>query len=544
MSFEPRTSPTLVISAAEQKRIDRLAFAGGVDERLLMESAGNSVVRQVLRHFSGSLPSGSFAVIAGKGGNGGDAVVAALGLGEAGCDVQTYLAFPPDRMTPAAAFHAHTLIERFASNVYVLPENLSDLQSALAPPLRSADCVIDGLLGSGTTRPAVGRVAAIIEAINRASGTVVAIDLPSGILADGAEPAGPTVDADITVAMHFLKPSHVLYPARQACGRIRIADVAYPEHVLAAVHATAVVPGLEALRSSLPERPATAHKGSFGRVLVVAGSRGLTGAAILCCRAALRTGAGMVTLACPASLEPIFETTLPEVITVALPDRDGIVASVETTRFRDLVATADALAVGPGLSRHPALAPIIERLVAEVPVPLVLDADGLWPFGGHPERIAHAQGERVLTPHTGELSRLVDLSAVEIEDARLEIVREVAGIAAATVVLKGAPTVVSSPVPDPDGTTLVALTGNHGLATGGSGDVLTGLIAGLLAQKVAPCDAAYLGAYVHGSCADRYAKTRSARSLLPSDLILLLPHVLYELEHGRTDGIDPQETRG
>ncbi len=538
MNFELGTSPTLVVSAAEQKRIDQLAFASGVAERCLMNSAGQSAARYVLRHVVDSLSSNSFVVIAGTGGNGGDAVVAALALSTAGHVVETYLAVPPERMTPAAAFHARKLIERMPNNVHVLSESLSDLQSTLAAALQMSSCVIDGLFGSGTTRPASGRFAAIIDAVNQAPGTVVAIDLPSGILADQGARPGPAIDADYTVAMGFLKPAHILYPARRACGRVGVADVPYPEHVLADVKPIAVVPGDVALRSFLPDRPETAHKGCFGHVLVVAGSRGLTGAAIFCCRAALRAGAGLVTLACPASLEPVFEATLPEVITVALPDRDGILVSVETVRFRDLLTTVDAVAVGPGLSRHPSLTPIIERLVAEVPVPLVLDADGLWPYGAHPERIANAQGDRILTPHPGEMSHLLDLSVDEIEDARLEIAHEAARTAHATVVLKGVPTVISSPTAGPREATLVTLGGNPGLATGGSGDVLTGLIAGLVGQGIPAHEAACLGAYLHASCADKYSETQSARSLVPSDLIVLLPKVLYDLEHGHPIGTD------
>ncbi|MBN1858368.1 NAD(P)H-hydrate dehydratase [Candidatus Bipolaricaulota bacterium] len=537
-------SPTPVVSAAEQKRIDQLALGAGVAEISLMKSAGESAARYVLGHVGGMSSPRAFAVIAGAGGNGGDAAVVALALLEAGHAVETYLASPPEQMTRGAGFHVGRLIERAPDHVHVLADDVSDLQDTLVAALRSTSCVIDGLFGSGIRRPATGRFEAIIDAVNQAPSTIFSLDLPSGIPADCGTLIGPAITADHTVAMHFLKPAHILYPARGLCGRIGIACVAYPEHVLAAVDPIAVVPGLETLVSFLPERPETAHKGRFGHVLVVAGSRGLTGAAILCCRAALRAGAGLVTLACPGSLEPVFETTLPEVITVPLPERDGVLVSVETARFRDVLATADALAVGPGLSRHPSLAPIVARLVTEVRVPLVLDADGLWPFGAHPERIAHAQGERILTPHPGEMSRLLDLSIEEIEDARLEIAHEAARTAQATVVLKGVPTVISAPALEPGGQTLVTLAGNHGLATGGSGDVLTGLIAGLVAQRIPPRNAACLGVYVHGASADKYAETRSARSLLPSDVIALLPEIFFDLEPSQRPRLGRKKTCG
>ncbi len=541
MNFRMRPASTPVVTAAEQKRIDNRAFAGGVPERSLMESAGRSAADYILREFVETLPTKTFAVIAGSGGNGGDAVVVARLLFEAGYTVETYLAVPPENMSKAAAFHARELIGRTPGNVHRLADSPTELSLMLDPELRSAGCIVDGLFGSGTSRPACGRFAAIIDAVNRSPAKVISLDLPSGIRADGGVLDGPAVVADETVAMHFLKPANVLYPARQRCGRITVIEVAYPEQVAADVRPIAVVPGLKTLRAQLPERPPTGHKGRFGRVLVLAGSRGMTGAAILCCRAALRAGAGTVTLACPASLEPVFETALPEVITAAVPDRDGTLAGVDTPRFRDLLDAADAMVVGPGLSRHPAVTPIVERLVAEVPVPLVLDADGLWPFRGRPERIARAEGERILTPHPGEMARLLDLPIEEIEDARWEIARETANISHATVVFKGVPTVISSPADAPPRLTMV---GNHGLASGGSGDVLTGLIAGLAAQKIPPRDAACLGAYLHAACADTYAETRSARSLLPSDVVEMLPHVLYSLEHGLPSLSNPPRVSG
>ena len=217
MNFRMRPGSTPIVTAAEQKRIDNRAFARGVPERSLMESAGRSAADYILREFAESLPTKTFAVIAGSGGNGGDAAVIARILFEAGYSVETYLAVSPEKMAVAAAFHTRELIERTPGNVHVLADNPTDVRRTLDPALRSAGCVIDGLFGSGTSRPAGGRFAAIIDAVNQVPGKVISLDLPSGIPADHGVLDGPAVTADETLAMHFLKPAHVLYPARRRC---------------------------------------------------------------------------------------------------------------------------------------------------------------------------------------------------------------------------------------------------------------------------------------------------------------------------------------
>ncbi|MGB2983336.1 MAG: NAD(P)H-hydrate dehydratase, partial [Candidatus Bipolaricaulia bacterium] len=271
---------------------------------------------------------------------------------------------------------------------------------------------------------------------------------------------------------------------------------------------------------------ADGHKGTFGRVLVVAGSIGMTGAAILCCRAALRAGAGLVTLATPRSLNGILEAALPEVITVPLPDEDGHVVNVDDERFAEALERSDVLAIGPGLSRAPKTGVVVRELVSRFAGPTILDADGIVAFGDSVDELRRAGGHLLLTPHPGELSALVGRSPDEIDADRIEVARAFARENGLALLLKGRPTMIGLP----NGTVYLNPTGNSGLATGGSGDVLTGLIAGFVAGGASLDDASILGAYVHGWAAEAYVRDRAERSLTPSDVIDLLPSVLREVE--------------
>jgi hydroxyethylthiazole kinase-like uncharacterized protein yjeF len=324
--------------------------------------------------------------------------------------------------------------------------------------------------------------------------------------------------------MAFLKPAHLLYPAAGRCGNTAVVDVAYPESVLRTAEPWARVCERTGIRSRLPARRPDGHKGTFGRVLVVAGSIGMTGAAIFCCRAALRAGAGLVHLAGPASLHPIFETALPEVITIPLPDEDGHVASIDDARLRGAMDRADAVAVGPGLSRAPKTLDAVRGIVGRFPGPIVVDADGLYAL--NEVEMAPLAGRAILTPHPGELGALMGESAEGIAAARRDRALSFSAEHEVVLVLKGRPTAIGLP----NGDVYLNPTGNDGLATGGSGDVLTGLIAGFAAGGASLADAALAGTYVHGLAAEVYARNRAPRALVPSDLLDLIPETLREVE--------------
>jgi hydroxyethylthiazole kinase-like uncharacterized protein yjeF len=505
-----------VLRAEDQRALDERAVASGVGQDALMESAGTSAAEWIL----GWLRPRRAAVLAGPGGNGGDGLVVARRLYEAGVDVEAFLLSPLSNCSSAVRRTAERLVAAGAGPVRPASAD------RLAASLERADCVVDGLFGSGLTRRLDGEALRIVERLNASDAKTVSLDLPSGVASDRGGTLGEAVRADVTLAMAFLKPAHLFYPAAGQCGNTAVVDVAYPASILRDAEPWARVCEAAAIRRRLPARRPDGHKGTFGRVLVVAGSIGMTGAAILCCRGVLRAGAGLVYLAGPASLDPVFEATLPEVLTIPLPDEEGHVASLESARLRDVMQQADVLAVGPGLSRAPAALDAVRTIVERFPGPVVLDADGLHALVGREDVPARLSGRSILTPHPGELGALTGGTPERIDAERRDVARAFAREHGVVLVLKGRPTAIGLP----EGDVYLNPTGNDGLATGGTGDVLTGLIAGFAAGGAPLADAALAGTYVHGLAAEIYARDRSARSLVPSDLIDRIPEALREVE--------------
>ncbi|UCF10328.1 MAG: NAD(P)H-hydrate dehydratase [Candidatus Bipolaricaulota bacterium] len=505
-----------VVTAAEQRRIDERAYEGGVERDALMESAGAAAARWVLdRHRPARV-----LLLTGPGGNGGDGLVAARHLHEAGVRVTCVALFPPAAGT-ATARMAQRLAEAGAPPLRTVGDRLKSLDGELG----ATDLVVDALFGCGATRPLAGGYREAVERLNDASVPVVSLDLPSGLDADRGAILGPSVAAETTLAMAFLKPAHVLHPAAARCGEVTILPVDYPPGAVREIEPWGIVPSRSTIRGLLPERAADGHKGTFGRLLVIAGSPGMAGAAILCCRAALRAGAGLVFLGVPEWLAPIVDVALPEVLTIPLPRRVPRAARRRTRALDEAIGRCDVLAIGPGLREDArtasAAAVILDRFAGTI----VVDA-GALPVIRDASRLERLAARVVLTPHPGEMARLTGRSTDGIAaDPRGSAV-EFARSRRCVLLLKGAPTIVASP----EGEAYINPTGHHGLATGGSGDVLTGLIAGLLAGGATPLDAALAGAYVHGTAAERFARHGAPRSTIPSDLIELLPGVLREVE--------------
>ncbi len=508
-----------VLSAAQIKELDRRSVEEGIPESTLMETAGGAVAEAIERRTA----IHKVVAIAGKGGNGGDALVAARRLYEMGIEVRAFTVAPLNDLVHLTKEKADLLYKATPGSVSAISEDLVAFEEALS----WADCVIDGLLGIGVDRPLQGRYEALVRAINRAQVIRVAVDLPSGLTADRGSLLGEAIKADLTVCMAAYKPAHLLYPAREFCGEIEVVPVGYPPRVKEEVLPIASVVERDWIHTHLPVRSPDGHKGAFGRVLIVAGSTGMSGAAILCAKGALRAGAGLVTLASPSVLNPILDVALPEVITIPLPDENGhLTEAAALDRLIPALDRADLLAVGPGLSRDPAVGLFVLDLLKRVEVPVVIDADGLFPLADHLDLLERLSGRAVLTPHPGELSRLLDRSSEEIDRDRIEVVRTFAREHGIVLLLKGRPTAIGTP----KGEVYLNPTGNTGLATGGSGDVLTGLIAGLMAGGATPTEGAILGAYLHGATADLLARDRAERSIIPSDLIDALPYAIAEVE--------------
>jgi len=387
--------------------------------------------------------------------------------------------------------------------------------------------VVDAIFGTGFEGEPRGLAAEAIEAVNRSGGVRVAVDIPSGVDATTAS-AALAVKADLTVTMGLCKRGHLFYPGKALTGELAVADIGISSQVVERAGLTASVPEADDIEDAVPVRPPDAHKWTCGHVACICGSTGLTGAAALTSEAALRIGAGLVTLAVPRSLNAIMEVKLTEVMTLPVDETPaGSFSLGALDALRGLVGRADCVALGPGLSLHPETVEVVRELIAGLDRPCVLDADGINAFTGRADLLTRLAFPLIITPHAGEAARLFGVDKSEIVSRRIDFVAEKARELRAVIVLKGAPTVVAGP----DGLTFINPTGNEGLATAGSGDVLTGIIAGLVAQGVHPRDAAYVGVYIHGECGDLLAHWRG-KGFLAGEIATRIPDVMRLMDRG------------
>jgi hydroxyethylthiazole kinase-like uncharacterized protein yjeF len=518
-----------LVTAAQMRELDRSTIEDlGVPSLVLMENAGRSTYQILRREFPDL--AGPVVVLAGRGNNGGDGFVVARYLANAGIPVTVFLLAARDQVQGDALVNLKILEGLDVEIVEILGE---DQLSAMGHRLSRAALLVDALLGTGLNSPVRGLLAQVINRINHVPPPVLAVDIPSGLSADTGEPLGATVEADVTVTYGFPKIGQIVPPGRDLVGRLWQVDISIPP----ALARDIPVEMAEAadMRELLPVRPFASHKGTFGHLVVVAGSEGKTGAATLSSEAGLLTGAGLVTAAVPASLNDILEVKLTEAMTLPLPEARGARALGEgaLAPLNDFLADKTAVALGPGLGTHPETQALVQTLVRECPLPMVVDADGLNALAGHLEVLREAAGPRILTPHPGEMARLFarlqDVTPKEVQSRRLDIAREFATSHGVFLVLKGAQTVVA----DPEGRVSLNPTGNPVLASGGTGDVLTGLIGGFLAQRVAPWDAARLGVYLHGLVADYLAEIIGLRGHIAGDLLASFPELLEEFSQNR-----------
>ncbi len=487
-----------VLDAARMRRADEIT----IDELkipglVLMEHAGLRTF-EVMRDEIDDLRARPVTVLCGRGNNGGDGFVIARHLHLAGCDVRAVLVgaglarLAGDAATMARAFAGlgGTILEAGSARAW----------EPIAGSLDPIDVVVDALFGTGLTRPVEGLPARVIDDVNRSGAAVVAVDIPSGLDASCARIIGPAIEADLTVTFARPKPAHLLPPAEGLTGDLVVVDIGIPASAVARTKPDLhwVLP--EEAAAIVPERDPGDHKGRCGHVLVVAGSTGHAGAAALAGRGALAAGAGLVTVAAPRPARPEVAGFAPELMTADLPaGRGGALAAGAAERALELAAERDVLAIGPGLGRQAPAPAQIRRIVRTARCPVVLDADGINAFAGRSAAgLARHAGPLVLTPHPGEAARLLGMTVADIQEDRLVAARLGASRFDAVFVLKGFRTIVA----EPGGRAFINPTGNPGMASAGMGDVLTGLLAGLLGQGLEPLDAAVLGVFVHGLAAD------------------------------------------
>ena len=514
-----------LIRAVEMQAIDRQAIEQvGIPGVVLMENAGRAASDVFCREFHACYP-GPVLVLAGKGNNGGDGYVMARILADRGWRVQTLILGSEEQIGGDAALMLKILQQlQLPINFVADARELRSRFAAAKPAL-----LIDALLGTGLVAEVRGLYAEAIGLINRAGVPVCSVDIPSGVDGSCGRICGTAVSAALTVTFDQAKIGHGSHPGAACVGRLQVVDIGIP--ILGRPPLASDVRLVEAAEAALllPERSGKGHKGSFGHLLLLAGSIGKTGAAALAGKGAVRSGCGLVTVATAASVHAILEVKLTEAMTSPLLDANGIISRQAQAQIRTLLVGRQALAFGPGLGQSEGLAELVGWLVSDSSLPTIIDADGLNLLAGQLHCCKQRSGAPlILTPHPGEMSRLCGLSVAEIEANRYQIAADFAVEHRVVLLLKGARTIIAAP----DGRVRINASGNDGLASGGSGDVLTGLIGGLLAQGLNAFDAAVLAAWLHGRAAELVAVGQGTAGMAASDLLLQLPVARRELREG------------
>lgn len=518
----------MLLTAAETRAVDQATVAAGTPHEQLMERAGRGVAEVLERRYRSVLAL-RVLVLAGPGDNGGDGFVAARVLAQRGARVAVAVVAAEARIAGSARAMLDRLRE---TRVHVaFPADAAAL-ATLAASLDRWDFVIDALLGTGAEGAPRGLVAAACGVANdarRRGAHVVAVDLPTGVGADDGVASADAVHADVSVTFGHPRRGHWLWPGRALRGALEVVDIGWLDPRQASL-SPAELASARALSPLVPRRNPRAHKGSAGRVLLVGGAPGTTGALVLAARAAARGGAGYVRVAAPASLQDVLASHLVEPMVVACgEDHQRTLASTALGTILAEAERADAVAVGGGLTTRPQAATIARELAARLAKPLVLDADALNALAPAEDQLARAlrvaPAARVLTPHLGEMQRLTGLAPAELEARRIDAARGWAQKWGATLLLKGSPTVVAAA----DGRVSVNPTGSPALATAGTGDALTGLLVALLAQGLAPYDAARVAAWVHGAAGDLAEGTRGPLGVIASDVVDHLPKAFESL---------------
>jgi NAD(P)H-hydrate epimerase len=509
-----------ILTAAQMQALDRRTIAeAGIPGATLMERAGTQAAEWALE-WLGPKPSGAVAVVCGKGNNGGDGLVVARLLAKRGVAVRTVLIQDP------ASFSgdAKTMWQRWKTLPAARRTLVAPTRDRLDALMAGSRLVIDALLGTGLASEAAGAYRSAIEAMNGCGKPILAVDLPSGLHADSGAVMGAAVRATATITFGHPKLGLFVGAGVDHAGQVRVGDIGIPAAYSDQIPGTLFLLDGAEIGRLLPHRPLSAHKGTFGHAAIIAGSVGKTGAAALAAKAALRAGAGLVSVATPAGVNATLEAKLLEVMTAPMPETNAhTLARSGLDRLQAFVSSRTAAAIGPGLSTHPETVDLVQALVPRLEKPSVLDADALNALVGKTRLLSECKAPLILTPHPGEMARLVEEATPEsINQDRLGVASRLAMTRGVIVVLKGARTLLARP----DGQVAICATGNPGMATAGTGDVLTGMIAGLLAQRLSPWDAARAGVYLHGLAGDLAATDIGQAGMIASDLLERIPRAL------------------
>jgi len=512
-----------LVKASEIKEMDRITIHEiGIPGAVLMENAARGATRIFLEHFDPAANS-HVVVICGPGNNGGDGYVMARYLSQAGLRIIVLVLADLGRISGDALTNLE-IIKRMDLDIREVPgpKEWKKIRMSLA----DCDYIIDGILGTGLNAPVRDYYGKVIEDVNASGKPVMAIDIPSGLNADTGGITGVAVRADLTVTFGFPKLGQMLYPGADLVGRLARIDIGIPDSVAERVKAAYQMLEPDDFAELFTEEKKDIHKGARGHLLILAGSTGKTGAATLAALGALRAGAGLVTLGIPKSLNNILETKLTEAMTVPLPETDeGSLALKAKDDIYRLVEGKSALAIGPGLSTNPETSALIREIVTGCELPMVIDADGLNALAGDADAMKGLDAKKILTPHPGEMGRLTGLKSGDVQQDRAGTVYRFAKEHGCCLVLKGARTLVA----EPGGKVYLNPTGNPALSSGGSGDVLTGLISGFLARGWPTVSAATAGVYMHGLAADLLAEDMGEVGVLAGELLDVIPGLMETL---------------
>ncbi len=512
----------LIVTAEQMRELDRLTIQQyGVASLTLMERAGEAITQAIVERFQRNAKKGVL-IVAGKGNNGGDGFVIARLLKKKRIPCEVVLLARQDEISPDATHNLRAFVKLKGKVSAIAGDNLALLSQRLS----NKGLIVDAILGTGMKNDVRGRFAEAITLLNASGLPIVAVDIPSGLDADKGTPLGVAIQAELTVALGLAKIGEVIYPGLNFVGALAVADIGIDPRVLTAVAPRTELLDRENMRWLVPRREADTHKGTYGHLVVVAGSRGKTGAAILACRAAMRAGAGLVTLAAPRSLNSIFATSLVEVMTEPLRENaNEVMETLSDGEWRALIERKNVLLFGPGVGVNDATQNTLRWLLRNLSMPWVIDADGLNNLALELGRLRHAKTAPILTPHPGEMARLIGKDNATVNADRVGIARSFAVEHHCHLVLKGARSVIATA----DCKVFINPSGNPGMASGGMGDVLAGILAALLAQGLCAEDAMKLGVYLHGFAGDRVAAAKGEIGLIASDLIDDLPAALSAL---------------
>jgi hydroxyethylthiazole kinase-like uncharacterized protein yjeF len=514
-----------VLTVEQMRQVEEVCAKIGLPTNELMENAGKAVAEDVKR-ILGTIDEQHILIMVGPGNNGGDGLVAARHLHDWGAKVSLYL---PNQRPPDDP-NLKLVQER---GITCIVAEQDENMGRLAELLPSANVVVDAMFGTGTSRPLSGIFQEVLKTISEAQNEqsnlrIIALDLPSGLDADTGAVDPACLYVDDTITLGFPKPGLFNSPGAERAGKITVVDIGIPSYLVETLPVELITE--DWARTAIPERPMVANKGTFGKVLVVAGSINYIGAAYLACSGAIRVGAGLVTLATASSLQPILASKLTEVTYLPLPEsRPGIISPKAANLIHQELSNYNVLLLGCGLGQSQSVTRFIRDIISRrgaYSLPTVLDADALNVLAKTPGLWQLLTDDAILTPHPGEMSRLAGVSVEEVQSGRVGVAQELAQKWRKTIVLKGAYTVVATP----DGQAKISPIANPGLASAGTGDVLSGVIAGLQAQGLTTDDAAALGVYLHAEAGEMVKARLGDTGMIASDLLPEIPLIIKQLK--------------